>query len=88
MTAGINTKPPIGLLRHTPRPRDAEEVPVGSLVRTPLGMEATVIAHRGFRRGHRIWLVCRYVTPTNKRFDVVQLLPELAVVLELGTGRV
>jgi AcrR family transcriptional regulator len=83
MSAGINTKPPIGALRHAPRPRDAEEVPVGSLVKTPLGLEARVIAHRGFRRGHRVWLVCRYVQPVNRRFDVAQILPELVTILSL-----
>ena len=87
MTAGINTTPRIGLLRHTPRPKDAEEVPVGSLVLTPLGMEAHVIAHRGFRRGHRVWLVCQYTHPTNKRFNVAQILPELVTVVRAGPAK-
>lgn len=81
MTAGINTKPPIGLLRFTPRPIEPEEIPIGTTVRTPLGHLATVIAHRGKRRGHRIWIVCRYITPVNRAFDVVQVLPELLEVI-------
>ena len=81
MSAGINTKPPIGLLRFTPQPRDAEEIPIGSKVRTPLGMDAVVIAYRGKRRGHRVWLVCRYVRPRNRAFDVVLVLPELVEVI-------
>lgn len=86
MTAGINTSPPIGRLRFVRKPKDAEEVPIGSLVKTPLGLQAIVIGHRGYRRGHRIWLVCRYTRPANKRFDVCQILPELVTVLEVGCG--
>lgn len=81
MTAAINTKPPIGLLRFTPQPKDAEDIPVGTRVRTPLGMEAVVIAHRGKRRGHRVWLVCRYIRPRNRAFDVALILPELVEVI-------
>lgn len=87
MTAGINTKPPIGLLRFTPRPRDAEDIPLRSIVRTPLGHLAEVLEYRGFRRGHRVRLVCQYVTRVNtkaRRFDVFQILPELVVVVRLG----
>lgn len=80
MGAGINTVPRVGLLRFTPQPKDAEDFPVGTRVRTPLGMEAVVIAHRGKRRGHRVWLVCRYANPRNRAFDVVLVLPELVVV--------
>lgn len=81
MTAGINTKPPIGLLRFTPRPIEAESIAIGSVVRTPLGHEATVTGYRGFRRGHRVWVVCRYNEPPNRAFDVVQVLPELLEVI-------
>lgn len=81
MSAGINTKPPIGLLRFVRRPKDAEEIPIGTKVRTPLGMDAVVIAYRGKRRGHRVWLVCRYVRPRNRAFDVVLVLPELVEVI-------
>jgi hypothetical protein len=84
MTAGMNTKPPIGRLRHQPRPKDAEDIPIGSRVLTPLGHEAMVIAYRGYKRGCRVWLVCRYTKPTNRRFDVVQVLPELVTVLVTG----
>lgn len=86
MTAGMNTRPPIGLLRHGPRsrPRDAEEIPIGSVVTTPTGKEARVIAYRGFRRDHIVRLVCRYLEPENKRFDVVLLAPELVVVVKGG----
>lgn len=82
MTASFNTKPAIGLLRLGPRPKDAEDIPLGSVVRTPTGQLARVEGYRGFRRGHRVWLVCRYLEPVNKRYDVVQLLPELVMVLE------
>ena len=33
MNADINTKPPIGLLRFTPRPVDADTIPIGTKVR-------------------------------------------------------
>ena len=81
MNAGINTKPAIGLLRHSPRPIDAEEIPVGSVVRTPLGFVATVIGYRGYRRDHRVRLVCRYCSPKNRAFDVVLIFPELVEVI-------
>jgi len=81
MNAGINTTPRIGLLRFTPKPRDAEEIPIGATVRTPLGLDAVVIAYRGKRRGHRVWLVCRYIRPRNRAFDVALILPELVEVI-------
>lgn len=84
MTAGINTKPPIGALRHTQwlkHAKDAEDIPIGATIRTPLGMLAIVEGYRGYRRGHRVWLVCRYCQPRNKAFDVVQVLPELVEVV-------
>ena len=84
MTASINTKPRIGRLRFTPRPVDAEDIPVGTLVRTPLGHLAKVLAHRGFRRGHRVRLVCQYVERVDRnsrRFDVFLILPELVKVI-------
>lgn len=97
MTAGINTKPPIGQLRHGPRPKDHEEIPLQSLVKTPTGREAKVIAYRGPRgkghsgpgykgsaRGHRVWLVCQYLDPINRKFDFVLVLPELVTVIRLG----
>lgn len=92
MTAGMNTRPPIGLLRHGPRPKDHEEVPLESVVQTPTGQLARVIGYRGYQnrkgpgRGHRVWLVCRYVEPQNKRYAVVQLLPELVMVVEVAGG--
>jgi hypothetical protein len=67
-----------------PRPMDAEEVPIGSLIRTPSGKEARVIGYRGFKRDIRVRLVCRYTQPENKRFDVVLLAPELVMVLVEG----
>jgi len=81
MSAAINTKPPIGLLRFTPKPRDHEEIPIGATVRTPLGMLAVVVAYRGFRRDHRVRLVCRYIQPKNKAFGVALVLPELVEVI-------
>ncbi len=81
MTAAINTTPPIGLLRFTPRPRDAEEIPIGATVRLPLGQLAEVIGYRGYRREHRVRLVCRYLAPKNHAFDIVKLLPELVEVV-------
>lgn len=85
MTAAINTKPPIGLLRFTPKPRDEEDFPIGTIVRTPTGAKARVEGYRGYKRDHRIRLVCRYLNPVNKHFDVVQLLPELVEVVSDGT---
>lgn len=82
MSAAINTRPAIGVLRFAPRPIDAEDIPVGTIVRTPTGALARVEGYRGFRRDHRIRLVCRYLRPVNKRHDVVQLLPELVTVME------
>lgn len=81
MTAGINTKPPIGLLRFTPAPKDEDEIPIGTMVRTPTGALARVEGYRGYRRDHRVRLVCRYLKPVNSKFDVVQLLPELVEVV-------
>ena len=81
MTAGINTKPPIGILRFVRQAMDAEQIPIGATIRTPLGMLAIVEGYRGYRRGHRVWLVCRYCKPRNKAFDVVQVLPELVEVI-------
>lgn len=87
MTAAINTKPPIGLLRTGRRPRDAEEIPIGSIVRTPLGELARVVAHRGGKRmggGNKDCherLVCRYLQPKNKRYDLVILLAELVTIV-------
>jgi len=85
MTAGINTNPPIGLLRFTPKPKEAEEIPIGATVRTPTGALAKVEGYRGFRRDHRIRLVCRYTRPVNRAFDIVLLLPELVEVVSDGT---
>lgn len=82
MTAGINTKPPIGLLRFTPRPIEVESIPIGTLVRTPLGQLARVTGYRGRRRQHREYLVLRYLTPRNRAFAVVLLLPELVEVVD------
>jgi hypothetical protein len=86
MTAGFNTKPAVGLLRHGERrrAREADEVPIGSIVRTPTGRDARVIGYRGFRRDFMVRLVCRYLEPENKRFDVVLLAPELVVVMVKG----
>ncbi len=81
MNAGINTKPLIGLLRFVRQAKDAEDIPIGTKVRTPLGMDAIVIAYRGKRRGHRVWLVCRYIRPRNRAFDVALILPELVEVI-------
>ena len=83
-SAGINTRPPIGRLRFTPKPRDHEEIHIGTTVRTPLGMLAVVIAYRGFRRDHRVRLVCRYLQPRNRAFDVALILPELVEVVSRG----
>lgn len=63
------------------RPIDAEEVPIGATVKMPSGAIAVVEGYRGYRRDHRVRLVCRYVTPKNKAFDVAQILPELVEVM-------
>lgn len=87
--------------RHTPSPvakrihkafcaptaREAEEIPVGAIVRTPTGKEARVLGYRGFRRDHRVRLWCEYLQPENKRFDKVLLVPELVIVLETPKER-
>lgn len=67
-----------------PRAMDAEQIPIGSTIRTPLGQLAIVEDYRGYKRDTRVRLVCRYVDPENKRFDVVQLAPELVVVIVRG----
>lgn len=91
MTAGMNTRPPVGLLRHTRRARDHEEIPIGATVKTPLGLLAVVESYRGIGtrqgegRSHRVFLVCRYVHPANKRYDIVQILPENVTVVEAGS---
>lgn len=89
MTAGINTTPRVGALGRR-RPRDHEEIPIGSQVRTPSGRLAMVIAYKGHnrRRGDpklptRVWLVCRYEGDSSPN-NTVALLPELAVVLRYG----
>ena len=69
-------------LQHTPQPKDAEDFPVGTVVVTPTGAKAKVTGYRGYRRDHRIRLVCQYLDPVNRRFDVVQLLPELVKVVQ------
>lgn len=66
--------------------KDHDRIPIGAKVRTPSGQEAVVIAYRGFRRDFRIRLVCRYLRPANRAFDVVQLVPELVEVLEVPGG--
>lgn len=87
-SAGVNTMPRLGALAYTPRPCDAEDVPVGSLVRTPRGLEAVVEGYRGVTGGkgrdHRLRLVCRYTVPVNMKFDVVLLVPELVVIVRRG----
>ena len=76
--AGAST----ALRRHA----EYDRIPIGATIRTPRGMEAVVIGYRGFRRDYRIRLVCRYINPDNKAFDVVQLVPELVEVLEVPDG--
>jgi hypothetical protein len=76
--AGAST----ALRRHA----EYDRIPIGAIVRTPRGMEAVVIGYRGFRRDYRIRLVCKYVDPENRAFDVVQLVPELVTVLEVPDG--
>lgn len=80
--------PPMVILEFSPRPKEAEDIPIGSIVRTPTGGLARVEAHRGRKdnriragRDHRIRLVCRYLEPKNRAFDVVLLLPELVEVI-------
>lgn len=69
-------------LQFTPRPMDADDVPIGATVRTPTGQLARVTGYRGKRRGHRVWLVCRYLSPKNRAFDVALILPELVEVVD------
>lgn len=80
-SAAINTRPGVGVLRRLPRPIEPEAVPVGSLVCTPTGQLARVIGHRGLKRDFRVRLVCKYVKPVNRRYDVVLLVPELVTVV-------
>jgi hypothetical protein len=89
MTAGMNTKPGVGRLGKR-RARDHEEIPIGSLVKTPTGRFAVVVDYKGYGtrggpgRPHRVWLVCRYEHPVNKKFDFASILPELVEVLRAG----
>lgn len=88
MTSGINTKPPVGNLRVQNRPRDAEDIPIGTVVRTPLGALARVVAYRGGRRmgggdkDNHERLVCRYINPKNRRWGVVVLRAELVEIVK------
>jgi hypothetical protein len=83
--ADIDIKMLMGPLRQRrARPIDPETIPVGTLVRTPTGKEARVEGYRGFRRDHIVRLVCRYVEPENKAFDIVLLPAELVVVVVRG----
>jgi hypothetical protein len=70
-----------GQMQYVEKAQEAEEIPIGALVRTPLGKLARVLKYSGYRRAHRIWLVCRYLEPENKRFDIVKILPERVVVV-------
>jgi hypothetical protein len=67
--------------RKANRDCEHDEFPIGTPVVTALGLDAVVIGYRGFklasRTGRRMWLVCRYLNPPNKRHDKVLLLPEL-----------
>lgn len=76
----------MALMVHTdPAPdRDPEEIPVGSIVRTPMGKMARVIGHRGYRRDHIVRLWLQYLEPENKRFDKVLLPPFCVVVVTKG----
>lgn len=78
--------------RHAARPHpvdapqdvNAEDIPVGSIVRTPTGKEAKVLGYKGKRRDHILRLWCQYLQPENKRFDKVLLAPRLVVVIQMG----
>ncbi len=64
---------------------DPGQIPIGSIVRTPLGLEAEVIRYfSDGRRGHRDRLVCRYLQPKNRRYAVATLVPELVTVIRIG----
>lgn len=63
--------------------QDAEDIPVGAIVKTPTGKQARVLGYRGYRRDHRVRLWCQYLQPENRRFDKVLLVPELVTVLQL-----
>lgn len=69
------------------RQKEPEDVPINSLVRTPTGQLARVVGYRGFRRDHRVRLVCRYEQPANRRYDVVLLAPELVHIVEAPKAR-
>lgn len=75
-----------------PRAKDAEDFPIGTTVRTPLGKLALVIGYRGAQgsrvrkgRGHRTWLVLKYIAPgpREREAGTVQLLPEFAVAVPM-----
>lgn len=70
-----------GDMRFVRRARDADEISIGSRIRTPLGLDAVVTGYRGHQRGHRVWLVCRYLRPVNRAFGTVLMLPELVEVI-------
>jgi hypothetical protein len=74
--------------------RDAEDIPIGSLVRTPRGILAKVIGYRGGGkdtrirpgRSHVTRLVLEYVDrvdPRSRKFDIVQLPPDLVTLESL-----
>jgi hypothetical protein len=73
------------------RRREAEDIPVGSIVKTPMGKLARVTGYRGgkdpkFRpnRPHATRLVCVYLEGGKSgRPDVVQLLPDLVTIESL-----
>lgn len=75
-------KPTSSAMGLVTRPKEAEDIPIGAIVQTPTGAQARVEGYRGFRRDHRIRLVCRYMDPVNKRFDVVLLVPELVTMVQ------
>lgn len=97
LTMGTDGGRNIPRLRHIITPRDHEEIPIGSIIRTPMGRLARVVDYKGYgkntgraykpgpnQRPHRVWLVCQYLDPVNKKFDFCPLLPELAEVVELA----
>lgn len=75
------------------RAKDAEDIPIGSIVKTPSGRLAEVLGYRGNQgkrarsgRDHRTRLQCRYLDPEGRAREsgAVPLLPELVTVVRYG----
>jgi hypothetical protein len=94
-SASHNVAPPVGALRLPvrTRDRDVEDFPIGTVVRTPLGMLAKVEGYRGGKRlgggqkDDHERLFCRYMDAASKKFGTVLLQPSKVEIVEIPEGR-